>query len=358
MENNHSSHETRLTEPAAVAPARMRARKDSEGLGNSRVHATKRASLRVTLTICLSCPTTSVVQNLLQAVRDELRSRVLPSGGWSYLVEGRIAEIEPTCLAALALRTESDSTGLKALLGSQRHDGGWGAFPGDEESCGLTGLALLVLNAFGTGGPSALRAVDWLLDTEGREAHWVWKWKFRTIDRHVRFNPARFGWPWQIGTCSWVVPTAFSLLALQQNCPRFRQAHVGRRIELGVQMLLDRACPGGGWNAGNGIVYGASMSPHVDATAIALLALRSECPNETTARSLRWLEGQASACSAPWSLAWTIIALDAYGRTVESLQQRLGGFIKAAEVDDTATLATVALALDCTTVGNAFEVWS
>lgn len=30
IENNHSCHETRLTEPAAVAPARLRARKDSE----------------------------------------------------------------------------------------------------------------------------------------------------------------------------------------------------------------------------------------------------------------------------------------------------------------------------------------
>ncbi|MHB8412571.1 MAG: hypothetical protein ACYDDI_11590 [Candidatus Acidiferrales bacterium] len=100
------------------------------------------------------------------------------------------------------------------------------------------------------------------------------------------------------------------------------------------------------------------MSPHVDATAIALLALRSECPNEITARSLLWLEGQALACPAPWSLAWTILALDAYRRTVESLQQRLASFIKAAEVDDTATLATVALALDCTTVGNAFGMQS
>lgn len=296
--------------------------------------------------------------NLLQAVRNELQRRALPSGGWSYLVKRRVAETEPTCLAALALRTESDSSRLKALLGSQRHDGGWGAFFGDEESSGLTGLALLVLNTFGIGGHSALRAVDRLLDTKGQEAHWLWKWKFRTTDRHVRFNPDMFGWPWQPGTCSWVVPTAFSLLALKQSFPCCRQARVGRRIEHGVQMLLDRACPGGGWNAGNGVVYEAAMSPHVDATAIALLALRSECANEITARSLLWLEGQAPACPALWSLAWTILALDAYDRTVESLQHRLGTFIKAAEIDDTATLATVALALDCTTVGNAFEVLS
>lgn len=296
---------------------------------------------------------------MLQAVRDELQRRALPSSGWCYLVQCRVAETEPTCLAALALRTESDSSGLKTLLGSQRHDGGWGAFSGDEESSGLTGLALLVLNTFGIGGGhSALLAVNWLLDTKGQEAHWLWKWKFRITDRHVRFNPDMFGWPWQAGTCSWVVPTAFSLLALERSFPCCRQARVGRRIELGVQMLLDRACPGGGWNAGNGVVYEAAMSPHVDATAIALLALRSECANEITARSLLWLESQAPACPASWSLAWIILALDAYGRTVESLQQRLGSSIKVAEVDDTATLAAVALALDCTAVGNPFEVLS
>jgi len=28
-----------------------------------------------------------------------------------------------------------------------------------------------------------------LLDNRGREGHWSWKWKFRTIDRAVQFNP-------------------------------------------------------------------------------------------------------------------------------------------------------------------------
>ncbi len=37
-------------------------------------------------------------------------------------------------------------------------------------------------------------------------------------------------------------------------------------------MLLDRVCPGGGWNAGNGVVYGVALAPHPDDTAIALLA--------------------------------------------------------------------------------------
>jgi hypothetical protein len=109
-----------------------------------------------------------------------------------------------------------------------------------------------------------------------------------------------------------VVPTAFAVLALKQSFPCCRRGEIAYRIERGMEMLLDRACANGGWNAGNGFVYGAPMAPHVDATAIALLALRSEPRHELNERSLAWLEHQSSSCSAPWSLAWSIIALDAY----------------------------------------------
>ena len=37
-------------------------------------------------------------------------------------------------------------------------------------------------------------------------------------------------------------------------------------------MLLDRMCPGGGWSAGNSVVYGVALAPHIDAKSIALAA--------------------------------------------------------------------------------------
>jgi len=98
------------------------------------------------------------------------------------------------------------------------------------------------------------------------------------------------------------------------------------------------------------------MAPHVDATAIALLALRSESRNELIESSLVWLERQAYACSSPWSLAWSILALDAYDNQVTSLQCRLGTLIEPDETCDTGTLAVAALALGCTSSGNPFEV--
>jgi hypothetical protein len=120
-------------------------------------------------------------------------------------------------------------------------------------------------------------------------------------------------------------------------------------------MLLDRACPDGGWNAGNGIVYGAPMKPHVDATAIALLALHGENDNGEIAKSLLWLESETRNCLAAWSLAWSILAMSAYGFSVSNAQARLGA-MPVSKLEDTATLAVAALALDCTMHGNPFKV--
>ncbi len=263
--------------------------------------------------------------------------------------------LEPSCLALMALRHDSRA-GAEVLLNAQQADGSWGSFASDDEASGLTGLALLSLNTLGTFPTAAKKAADWLLDAKGREANWLCKWKFRTTDTQVSIDPEKFGWPWEPATCSWVVPTAFALLALKQHFPGSRNGKIAPRIQSGVEMLQDRACPRGGWNAGNGVVHGTPMTPHVDATAIALLALRSEPKNRLINRSLRWLESQASICPAAWSLAWSILALDAYDLPVALLQQRLVKVAEPIETSDTATLAVAALALVCTASGNSFKV--
>lgn len=263
--------------------------------------------------------------------------------------------LEPTCLALLALRSKKRD-GAQILTDCQRPDGGRGAFAEDEQSCGLTGLALLTLNALGICDPSRRRAIDWLLRIRGKEAVWPWTRKFRRLDNHVRFDPAKFGWPWQPGTCSWVVPTAFAVLALKREFPRQPSRKIAYRIRTGVEMLFDRACPGGGWNAGNGFVYGMPMAPHSDGTAIALLALQDESSVEITMRSLAWLEREAHNCEAPWSLAWAILALNALDKSVHSLQDHLASIAESDSFDDIATLAAAVLALDCATSGNPFKV--
>lgn len=120
-------------------------------------------------------------------------------------------------------------------------------------------------------------------------------------------------------------------------------------------MLLDRACPNGGWNAGNGVVYGAPMKPHLDTTAIALLALQQECKCDVIAKSISWLRHEAKNCQSAWSLAWSILAMHAFAQPVTEEQGRLLGMSRD-QLQDTATLAIAAIALDCMEHGNPFEV--
>jgi hypothetical protein len=85
---------------------------------------------------------------------------------------------------------------------------------------------------------------------QGREANWFWRWKFLTADRHVRFDPDKFGWPWVPHTCSWVVPTACAILALSQvPCSCGGLEDIPLRVDLGIEMLMDRACPEDGMPA-------------------------------------------------------------------------------------------------------------
>jgi hypothetical protein len=99
-------------------------------------------------------------------------------------------------------------------------------------------------------------------------------------------------------------------------------------------MLLDRVCPGGGWNAGNGVVYGVPGAPHPDDTAIAPLALREHRRDPMVQSSVQYLERIAPSLTAPWSLAWATLALAAYGRPIDSIHSLLVEMPDLSGVDD------------------------
>jgi hypothetical protein len=291
---------------------------------------------------------------------DELMRRQLPSGGWATSTTSKQATLEPACLAALALGLQSDAAHRVQdfLLRVQNGNGSWPAFEGDDpDGSWVTSLAMIALRDYVPGIPARLRGFHWLLKFAGKESNWFWKWKFRTTDRHVRFNPEKYGWPWFPDTVSWVVPTSFAILALNQvPCSCGDLGRAPHRVTLGIEMLMDRACPSGGWNAGNGVVYGAPLLPHLDDTGIALLALseRKEVPLVQSA--VRWLENTVRELRFPWSLAWTILALAAHGRPIEFLLTRLRSLPDIAAIEDTSTVAAVSLALGCHDTLSAFGV--
>jgi hypothetical protein len=132
--------------------------------------------------------------------------------------------------------------------------------------------------------------------------------------------------------------------------------NVPARIDCGIQMLFDRACAGGGWNTGNGVVYGTPLAPHPDDTAIVLLALREREQNPVVQGSIEYLERVAPTLTAPWSLSWAILALAAYRQPIASLSSSLAALPDLSSIEDTSTLALVCLALDCTRALSAFGV--
>lgn len=293
------------------------------------------------------------------------------AGAWGY--GAKQDATEPTSLALLALgacatRSLQELGGVVARLESwQKRDGSWPAFAGDDgEGCWATALAVITLAQLGRDSGRLTRALDWLLSARCREANWLWRLKLRAFDNKAQFDPAKFGWSWIPDTVSWVIPTAFALIALQQLEPRLERdrRQVDARISLGTAMLLDRACVGGGWNAGNKVVYQVPLRPHIDATAIALLAMRRYIGERQTREALEWLAAVAPSCASPYSVGWALLAAAAYRRASTSISDsaarmldHLTALLASARAPfDACTLAVCCLAFDAMEGRNVFEV--
>src|SRR6202453_3227110 len=299
------------------------------------------------------------METISDILTELLLKRQLLSGGWSFL-GSRQSSIEATSLAVLALGLDAEDarrSGIAHLLAAQRADGSWPAFLGDSEGSWATALALCTLNTTGDLAAAREKALRWLDAERGREGHWFWRWKFKTGDRNVRFDPGTYGWPWIPGSASWVIPTAFSVIAIKQFTVCNRSEASEKRIHLGVEMLLDRACVDGGWNSGNSVVYGVPLRPHVEATAIALLALQDEGRNVTTDKSLEWLKLSAASIDAVTSLAWCILTLFVYQEPVDGLKNRLVEIVgDGRKILNNATLAAAIIALKCGEMIHPFMV--
>jgi hypothetical protein len=298
--------------------------------------------------------------DLLSDLQVAIKKRSLPTGGWAS-GKGRGAGIETTCHALMALASDQSSVRQKAidvLSRTQNPDGSWPAFEGDDpEGCWTTALALIAFRYLGLSGKPVDKAVRWLLENKGREGDWFWKWKFTIADRAVQFNPDKYGWSWFPGTVSWVIPTALTLIALKQSLPCCRTKWVIDRIQLGTGMLRDRACPQGGWNAGNGVVFGAALTPHIDATSIALLALTHDADG-TAAQGLEWLRQASVRCSSAYSLAWSVLAFSTHqDPALDHCTERLAAVLSSdASISNIETLSLAAIAMNAADgYGNPFE---
>jgi hypothetical protein len=277
-----------------------------------------------------------------------------PDGGWGYS-PGLPSGTEATSWAALALsaldRLElrgAIESGANFLRESQRADGSWSAFPGQTEGCWVTSVACLALGEVAAAVAPVERARRWLCDAWPGEGGLWWRLRHRLAgDRGaVNQNHSLRGWSWTRGTSSWVEPTAFALLALRDARTPQLAARAASRCRMGAAMLLDRVCPGGGWNCGNPSMYGTPGQPLVGPTAWALTALAGQPACEKIRQSLEWLAGIYPTIPSPASLALAAVCLRAWGHAVPPVEPRLCEFATANEfLDSVSAVAWTVLAL-------------
>ena len=161
-----------------------------------------------------------------------------------------MSEVEPTAVAALALRDAAARTWLRAR---QRADGGFAER--DERADGPTTAALAAL-ALAPAGHAAKA--------------------LRYAVAHRSLQPPgspdaeqRSGWGWTTDARSTVEPTSRVLAAVHVLTP----ADHATRAEA-IRLLRERQCADGGWNYGNASVNDVDLRGYAQTTAIALVALQ------------------------------------------------------------------------------------
>ncbi len=292
---------------------------------------------------------------------DAVLTRLSATSQWTYLSSGPRAA-EPAALAALALvahgRAEAAHAPLDWLVTRQAADGAVAVTETNANPAWTTAWAVLawqVADAALPGGArrrtadrkAIARGVDWLLAARGETA---------PRDPDTGHDTTLVGWPWVLGTHSWVEPTALAVLALRASDalehPRTREA---------IRLLRDRLLPDGGCNYGNTVVLGQTLRAHVEPTGLCLWALPAaddahrpadasngsgDESDRRLAKSLDYLAADVATQSATASLCYALLGLAAHGRRPPSSERQLAAAAERtlARAPSTYRLALLALA--------------
>lgn len=244
-------------------------------------------------------------ETLVSRTLEALHRRILPEGGWAHRPEG-VYRPDATAWGILGLvAREAEARLLKRardrLAGEQLPDGRVSLAPDYPAASWPTPLAILAWEGSPAHRGAQSRAVDFLLRAAGES------WPKRA-DSPFGHDSRLIGWPWILGTHSWVEPTALAMLAL-------RVAGGGEHPRVGEarRLLLDRQLAAGGWNYGNTTVFGRHLLPMPESTGIVLNALGGQVSRDQVAISLGYLKKAVVGQRTPRSLASCLLGLGAWG---------------------------------------------
>jgi hypothetical protein len=172
-----------------------------------------------------------------------------PDGGFPTSVGGA-SEVEPTTVAAIALR---DDRARGWLASHQRGNGGFDEADGRTSGPSGAALASLVLRD----AQRARRALAFAIENRGLPLP------------NAPDPERREAWGWTSDARSLVEPTSRVLLAVNALTPSDASTR-----EEAMGLLEQRQCDDGGWNFGNASVYDVDLRGYAQTTAIALIALQ------------------------------------------------------------------------------------
>jgi hypothetical protein len=260
---------------------------------------------------------------------DELLASLLSSqnadGGWPFQHRdsqgslGRSSWTEPTALALLGLQaagyfSEARPRAASWLAQRQLPDGGWppcAIVPTSTWVSSLTLLSLAQERAYSIGCP---KGVAWL----SRQVYPDLPAFQVFVDHTLRISPSRApgSSAWFPGTAGWVIPTAFSILALSCWSPRFTDADLSKNAHRGQAYLLSRRCADGGWNHGGFLKRSEGSVSYPETTGLALLALAGNA-SPSLAATLLLAESFLHQPDSPEGSSWLLMGLAAHNRNVE-----------------------------------------
>jgi hypothetical protein len=280
-----------------------------------------------------------------------LRESRNEDGGWGTRA-GLPSNTESTALAILALAAVSAAVdepiraaGARWLREHQAADGSWPYARGLPAGSWSSSLAVLAIGAGRDDRSAAQRGISWLIGEKGRSPSRFDRFRSWLLGNspETGMDLQLKGWPWAPGTFSWVEPTAYAIVALGRLAPADNDAV--RRVEEGRRMILDRTCPGGGWNYGNAKVLGEELRPYPDTTALGLIGLQGVESTPAIDESMGALARMMADYHSGLTLSLSAICHRIYGRDPGSLIERLEiGWDETAFMGETRTTALAVIA--------------
>ena len=208
------------------------------------------------------------------------------------------------CLNSLNLAPEVVSSAREKLCKTQLPDGNIPLTPVYPEAYWTTAIASLALAGTNVFSSNHEKTIIFLLNSKGEIVE-------KGPDSPIGHDTTIQGWSWIANTHSWAEPTAMAIRALYTAGKSQHQ-----RVIKGVQLLLDRQLPNGGWNYGSTNVYAKTLNAMPAPSGIALWVLVGLTAREKVEHSLKYLLEQLPRLRTPSSLGWTILGLRAWGLEV------------------------------------------